>query len=331
VSVLVTGGTGSFGQAYVQHALDLGVERVVVYSRDEHKQWEMQRRFDDSRLRFFIGDVRDADRLRRAMEGITHVIHAAALKHVPVCEYNPFEAVKTNIIGSQNVADAAIDAGVLRVVALSSDKAAAPANLYGATKLASERLICAANNYVGTHKTRLCAVRYGNVLGSRGSVVPLFREQAVTGRITITDERMTRFSMTMPEAISLVDYAVHHMDGGEVFVSKCPSYHIADVAEAVAPEAIRISVGMRPGEHLHEVMVTEDEQAVDVATCYVLPPGDAQTYADVHHGIVCDEGWRYASDTNWDWLTAEEIRHALEPTHAGIRHSTQAEDTHSTR
>ena len=295
-SVLVTGGTGSFGHAFVRHALDYGAERVVVYSRDEFKQYEMQRSLPDDRLRFFIGDVRDAQRLTRAMEGVDIVVHAAALKHVPVCEYNPFEAVKTNVLGTQNVVEAAMDTGVRSVVALSSDKAAAPANLYGATKLTAERLVTAAENYKGSRDVRFSAVRYGNVFGSRGSVVPLFLKQRDEGRLTITDPGMTRFSMTPEEAISLVAHAIRHAEGGEVFVSKCPSYDVMTLAAAIAPDVPFDIVGMRQGEHLHEVMLTADECATDTGAMYVIRP-DGQP-----------SGIRYDSGTNPHTLTVSDIR-----------------------
>ena len=310
-SVLVTGGTGSFGRPFCAHLLTLGIDRLVVYSRDEHKQWEMARSLDDGRMRYFIGDVRDRERLYRAMEDVDVVVHAAAMKHVPVCESNPFEAVKTNIVGTQNVVDAAIDRGVHRVVALSSDKAAAPCNLYGATKLAAEKIVTSAGNYAGGRDIRFAAVRYGNVLGSRGSVVPLFLEQRDTGRLTITDERMTRFTMTVAEAVALVERAIASMKGGEVFVSRCKSYRVTDVAKAIAPDAEHVVTGIRPGEQLHETLVSEAEALYTHKTFggYVIgqtPDGD---------------GERYSSDDN-DFLTVEEIRSlvdALEPASAEQR------------
>src|SRR5680860_653382 len=256
-NILITGGTGSFGNKFVEIILNEypGVTRMVVYSRDELKQYEMAQRFpaaDYPQLRYFIGDVRDKDRLWRAMEGIDTVVHAAALKHVPVAEYNPFEAVKTNILGAQNVIEVAIDRGVHRVVALSTDKAAAPINLYGATKLCSDKLFVAANNFKGRHDIRFAVVRYGNVMGSRGSVIPFFLKQRHNGSLPITDERMTRFNITLEEGVRLVLFALEGMRGGEIYVPKIPSYRIPDIAEAVAPNAEIELVGIRPGEKLHE-------------------------------------------------------------------------------
>jgi UDP-N-acetylglucosamine 4,6-dehydratase (inverting) len=317
--ILVTGGTGSFGQKFVATILERhpDVERLVVYSRDELKQFEMAQRFPTARhpaMRYFIGDVRDGPRLHRAMEGIDTVVHAAALKQVPVAEYNPFEVIKTNVLGAQNVIEAALDAGVQRVVALSTDKAAAPINLYGATKLCSDKLFVAANNFKGPRNIRLAVVRYGNVLGSRGSVIPFFLEQRKTGTIPITDERMTRFSITLQEGIDLVFFALHHMWGGELFVPKIPSYRIMDLVEAIAPDCRRVVVGIRPGEKLHEEMITETDglNTIEFPGHFVILPSmplwDPETFCRESNGRRCAYGFHYSSNTNSEWLTVEQIR-----------------------
>ncbi|MDX9724172.1 MAG: UDP-N-acetylglucosamine 4,6-dehydratase (inverting), partial [Myxococcota bacterium] len=260
-SLLVTGGTGSFGRAFIRTVLRRfpDVRRVVVFSRDELKQYEMAQEspFNDPRMRFFIGDVRDASRLLRAMEGIDHVVHAAALKHVPIAEYNPFEAIKTNILGAQNVIEACIERNIKRVVALSTDKAAAPVNLYGATKLCSDKLFVAANSFKGKRDLRLSVVRYGNVMGSRGSVIPLFLKLRHTGVLPITHAEMTRFNITLEEGVALVLYALEKAWGGEIFVPKIPSYRILELAEAIAPHCRTEVTGIRPGEKIHEEMLTE--------------------------------------------------------------------------
>ena len=259
-TILVTGGTGSFGQKFVELLLKTQRPRAIrIYSRDEWKQVQMQARFDDSRLRFLIGDVRDRNRLYRALNGVDILIHAAALKQVPVAEYNPIEAVRTNIEGAVNVIDGAIDNGVPKVMALSTDKAVHPVNLYGATKLVAEKLLIQANSYSGPRETRFSVVRYGNVVGSRGSVVPVFREQSKGGALTITDERMTRFWITQEEAVRFILRCVDSMVGGEIFVPKIPSMRVTDLAEAIAPGAKRKVTGIRPGEKLHEVLLTEEE------------------------------------------------------------------------
>ena len=318
-SILVTGGTGSFGQHLIRELLALpNVARVVVYSRDELKQSVMARSAfgekNSEKLRFFIGDVRDAPRLRRAMENIETVVHAAALKQVPAGEYNPQEFVKTNIGGAQNVIDAALDAGVKRVVALSTDKAAAPINLYGATKLVSDKLFVAANNIKGSRDLRFTVVRYGNVMGSRGSVAPFFIEQARIGPLPITDERMTRFSISLDEGVQLVLWALEHAQGREILVPKIPSFRITDLAEAIAPGVERRIVGVRPGEKLHEEMITvsDSPSTVDLGPYYaILPPGSlerVQEYATAVGARIVESGFRYSSDRNNTFLAVDELR-----------------------
>ncbi len=311
-SVLVTGGTGSFGRAFVGALLaDPGVRRVVVLSRDELKQWEMQQRYpNESRLRFFLGDVRDAARLRRAFAGIDAVVHAAALKQIPATEYNPFEAVRTNIQGAENVINAAIDEGVARVIALSTDKASSPINLYGATKLVSDKLFVAGNAYAGGRRTRMAVVRYGNIVGSRGSVIEHFRALAPTGRLPLTDRRMTRFWITLEQAVCWVRRSLAVMQGGEIFVPKLPSMRITDLAHAVAPGAELDIVGIRPGEKLHEEMISADcgRHALDLGDHYVIQPDmDWWRRGDLE-GEPVPEGFRYASDTNTQWLDVAQLR-----------------------
>ena len=318
-SILVTGGTGSFGKAFIARILAdyPNVERLVIYSRDELKQFEMSQMFSSDKypqLRFFIGDVRDKERLKTALVGIDTVIHAAALKQVPVCEYNPFEAIKTNIIGAQNVIEASISQGIKRVVALSTDKAAAPINLYGATKLASDKLFVAANLYKGTQDIRFSVVRYGNVMGSRGSVIPFFMQESAKGVLPITDERMTRFNISLDEGIDLVLYALAHMWGGEIFVPKIPSYDIMSVAEAVAPSAKIEHVGIRPGEKLHEEMITATDSfsTLELDDKFVILPAtplwDAEEFAKEFSAKPCAEGFSYNSGANSDWLSVEDLR-----------------------
>lgn len=312
LKILVTGGTGSFGQAFVRRVLDSGEPCTIrVYSRDELKQYEMAQAFDqDPRLRFFIGDVRDRDRLERAMHGIDLVVHAAALKHVPVCEFNPAEAIKTNIEGSQNVVDAAIDAGVRRTIALSTDKAVNPVNLYGATKLCAEKIFVHGNVYAGARDIRFSCVRYGNVMGSRGSVIPLFRRQARSGSLTITDRRMTRFWLSLEQAVDLVLHSVGEMQGGEIFVPKIPSMRIVDLARAIAPTAKIAEVGRRPGEKLHEVLLTAEESrnAQDRGRHFVvLPDGGSEPAARGARSGLPD-GYVYSSDTNSEWMSVEALR-----------------------
>jgi UDP-N-acetylglucosamine 4,6-dehydratase/5-epimerase len=321
-SIMVTGGTGSFGRAFVKTVLERypTIRRLVVYSRDETKQHEMAQTFPVERypaMRYFIGDVRDRDRLIRAAENVEVIVHAAALKHIPVCEYNPFEAIKTNVLGAQNVIETAMAQGVKRVVALSTDKAAAPINLYGATKLASDKLFVAANFFKGARDLKLSVVRYGNVFGSRGSVIPLFLARRGDGVLPITDERMTRFNITLDEGVDLVLGALDSMWGGEIFVPKIPSYRITDVAEAVSPGCRLDIVGIRPGEKLHEEMITETDSlsTVELADSYVILPSipvwDVDEFIAAHDGRMCDPEFRYASNTNSDWLTVEQLRHLV--------------------
>ncbi|HUK99987.1 MAG TPA: UDP-N-acetylglucosamine 4,6-dehydratase (inverting) [Nitrospirota bacterium] len=318
-SILVTGGTGSFGKKFVETILLKypEIERLVVYSRDELKQFDMANTFSDTKfgqLRFFIGDVRDKERLSRALEGVDIVVHAAALKQVPACEYNPFEAVKTNIWGAQNVIEASIDRGVKQVVALSTDKAAAPINLYGATKLCSDKLFVAANNFKGKHAIKFSVVRYGNVMGSRGSVIPFFLEKRKNGILPITDDRMTRFNISLEEGVNLVIYALANMWGGELFVPKIPSYRILDLAEAIAPRCERTVVGMRPGEKLHEEMVTETDalNTVEFKNYFVILPStplwNLDQFIRIFNGEMCKTGFKYSSGTNTEWLTIDQIR-----------------------
>jgi UDP-N-acetylglucosamine 4,6-dehydratase len=312
-TILLTGGTGSFGTAFVERVVTEWPDAIIrVYSRDELKQSELAKRFGDEQLRYFIGDVRNRARLVRATQGADIVIHAAAMKQVPACEYNPFEAVQTNVLGAQHVVDAAIDAGVDRVVALSTDKAVNPVNIYGATKLCEEKIIVQGNAYAAQSATRLACVRYGNVVGSRGSVVPLFREQLARGRLTITDERMTRFWITLDQAVDLVLFSLEAMVGGEIFIPKIPSMRVVDLAEAMAPGVPVDLIGIRPGEKLHEVLLTDDESrhAIDAGDTYVVLPEHPWWDAKPHwiDGKAVDEGFVYASDNNDWWLTADELR-----------------------
>lgn len=317
-SVLVTGGTGSFGRKLVEIVLrEYRPKRLVVFSRDELKQSEMAREFNPAAyptIRYFIGDVRDRDRLYRALDGIDIVVHAAALKQVPTAEYNPIEAVKTNIMGAANVIDAAIDCGVKQVVALSTDKAANPINLYGATKLCSDKLFVAANSYSGQHRTRFSVVRYGNVVGSRGSVIPLFLEMRNQGTLTVTDKRMTRFWITLEQGVRFVLSTLERMHGGEIFVPKIPSMNIMDLANAIAPECRLEFIGIRAGEKLHEVMVPSDEapNTIEQEDYFVIQPShpfwDRTNYLSNNGGRPCPVGFCYSSDTNDRWLTVDEIR-----------------------
>lgn len=325
-SILVTGGTGSFGKRFIATVLErYQPERIVIYSRDELKQYEMQiaAPFSQhlSKLRFFIGDVRDEPRLTLAMQGVDIVIHAAALKQVPAAEYNPFEAIKTNVIGAQNVITAALANDVSRVIALSTDKAAAPINLYGATKLASDKLFAAANNFRGRHDIRFSVVRYGNVMGSRGSVIPFFRQLAPTGHLPITDPEMTRFNITLQEGTDFVLTNLDRMWGGEIFVPKIPSYRIVDVAEAIAPEAEIDVVGIRPGEKLHEEMITKTDSlsSVEFDDYFVILPSTPQwDIADFTAssgptaGRACKPGFSYDSGTNEHFLTVAELRDLID-------------------
>jgi UDP-N-acetylglucosamine 4,6-dehydratase (inverting) len=316
-SILVTGGTGSFGQAFVKTVLERfpDVARLVIYSRDELKQYEMAQKFPaQGPVRYFIGDIRDGDRLRRALERIDIVVHAAALKQVPAAEYNPFECIKTNVIGAQNLIEACLDTGVHRVVALSTDKAAAPINLYGATKLCSDKLFIAANNIAGHRDLRFSVVRYGNVMGSRGSVIPFFLANRSKGVLPITDEAMTRFNITLQEGVDMVLWALENAMGGEIFVPKIPSYRIGDVARAVGPECDTPIVGIRPGEKIHEEMITASDSlnTVDLGDYYAILPSAGEHNVDDYIGIKggsrVDPGFFYNSGTNDDFLTVEQIR-----------------------
>jgi UDP-N-acetylglucosamine 4,6-dehydratase len=317
LNVLVTGATGSFGRRFLQIVLaEHPPRRLVVYSRDELKQHEMRAAgFDHPSLRYFLGDVRDGDRLRRALAGVDLVVHAAALKQVPACEYNPFEAVKTNILGAENLIDAAIDAGVQRVVALSTDKAVNPVNLYGATKLVAEKLFVQGNAYAGAEGTRFSCVRYGNVVGSRGSVVPVFLSQRASGRITLTDPRMTRFWITLDQGVRFVLHAAQVMHGGEVFVPRIPSMRMTDLAAALAPEARVDVVGIRPGEKLHESLLAPDEarHAVELDDMYVILPSHPWWPQERwSEGRPLPEGFSYTSDMNRDWLSVEALHDMLQ-------------------
>jgi UDP-N-acetylglucosamine 4,6-dehydratase (inverting) len=308
-TILLTGGTGSFGQKFTEVMLNRYQPKALrIFSRDEWKQWEMGKRFSSGTLRFFLGDVRDPERLRRAMEGSTLVVHAAALKQVPLCEYNPFEAIKTNVLGAQNIINAAIDCGVLRVLALSTDKAVNPVNLYGATKLCAEKLFVQGNSYAGDRDIRFSCVRYGNVVGSRGSVLPFFKEQRKTGVLTVTDKEMTRFWITLEKGVEFVIRSIEQMEGGEIFVPKIPSMRILDMAKALAPECRVEIVGIRPGEKIHETLLSEDESrhACEKEDMYIIRsvghPGDRSLPL----------GFSYGSDTNDVWLTKDELRLCLE-------------------
>ncbi len=317
--VLVTGGTGSFGKKFIEIMLEENPPaKLIVFSRDEQKQHEMrQTGFDHPNLRYFIGDVRDYQRLRRAFEGVDYVVHAAALKQVPACEYNPMEAVKTNILGSSNVIDAALDSNVEKVIALSTDKAVNPINLYGATKLAAEKLFVQSNAYAGGRETRFACVRYGNVVGSRGSVVPVFMRQRDEGIVSITDERMTRFWISLEQGVRFVKRCLEEMRGGEVFVPKIPSMKVVDLAKAVAPDAKINIIGIRPGEKLHEVLISEDEArtVVELEDMYVVQPAEALWFghAWAQKGASIADEFRYASNTNTDWLSVDQIKEIVEP------------------
>jgi UDP-N-acetylglucosamine 4,6-dehydratase/5-epimerase len=311
--ILVTGGTGSFGTKLIEVLLERHDPAAVrVFSRDELKQWELQRRFaDDARLRYLLGDVRDLPRLVRATRAVDLIVHAAALKQVPACEYNPFEAVQTNILGAENVVSAAIENDVPLTMALSTDKAVNPVNLYGATKLCAEKIVVQGNAYAADSPARFACARYGNVVGSRGSVIPLFKEQAPTGVVTITDERMTRFWITLEQAVDFVLDSIFRMGGGEIFVPKIPSMQVTDVAEALAPSAERRLVGIRPGEKLHELLVTDDESrhSYETDNSYVILPEYALwPLARVEGGRALPPGFRYSSDANDQWLDADAIR-----------------------
>ncbi len=321
--VLVTGGTGSFGKKFVDVMLkEYHPAKIIIYSRDELKQHEMRvAGFDHPSLRYFIGDIRDAQRLRRAFNGVDIVVHAAALKQVPACEYNPMEAIKTNILGSSNVIDAALDAGVGRVIALSTDKAVNPVNLYGATKLAAEKLFVQSNAYAGGTSTRFSCVRYGNVVGSRGSVVPMFLKQRNNGPLSVTDERMTRFWISLEQGVRFVIRCLEQMHGGEVFVPKIPSMSLVDLARAISPESEINVIGIRPGEKLHELLVSEDEarSTVELEDMFVVQPVDTpwetqwrgQEWAQ--KGKSLPDGFLYASNNNPEWMTIAQIQDMIAP------------------
>ena len=322
-SILITGGTGSFGKAFVKTILDRypDIKRLVVFSRDELKQFEMAQQFAGEKykgLRYFIGDIRDESRLRRALEGIDIVIHAAALKQVPAAEYNPFECIKTNVLGAQNLIEACLDNNVQRVVALSTDKAAAPINLYGATKLCSDKLFVAANNIKGSRNISFSVVRYGNVMGSRGSVIPFFQDKRSSGVLPITDPAMTRFNISLQEGVDMVLWSIENAWGGEILVPKIPSYRILDVAQAIAPECAHPVVGIRPGEKIHEEMITSSDSpnTVDIGGYYaILPSGgnySIEEYCKKMNGKLVPPGFCYDSGSNDHFLTVDELRKLIE-------------------
>jgi UDP-N-acetylglucosamine 4,6-dehydratase (inverting) len=313
--ILVTGGTGSFGNTFVPLTLlAQNPKKLIIFSRDEMKQWEMAKKFsNDDRVRFFIGDVRDRDRLYRALDGVDYVVHAAATKIVPTAEYNPFECVKTNIIGAMNLIDACIDKGVERVVALSTDKASSPINLYGATKLASDKLFVAGNAYSGEHSTRFSVVRYGNVMGSRGSVIPFFNSLKGINELPITDERMTRFMISLEQGVDLVWHAFSDMQGGEIYVKKIPSMKVTELAEVIVPGAKQEIVGIRPGEKLHEQMIGEEDamSTYEYRDHYKILPvinGWGADPSRVKDGAKVPEGFTYCSNTNESWMSREDLR-----------------------
>lgn len=321
-SILVTGGTGSFGKKFVEmvYARFPDVKRLVIYSRDELKQFEMGQTFSHDQyksIRYFIGDVRDGDRFKRACEGIDIIVHAAAMKQVPAAEYNPMECIKTNILGAENIVNAALDCGVKEVVALSTDKAAAPINLYGATKLCSDKLFVAANNMKGKRDIRFSVVRYGNVIGSRGSVVPFFLKKRHEGVLPITHPEMTRFNISLEEGVELVFHALEHHWGGEIFVPKIPSYVITDIAQAIAPDCEQEIVGIRPGEKLHEEMITETDSlnTVELDKYYIILPSTptwaTADFLKTHGGKMVEIGFKYNSGTNSEWLNVEQLREQI--------------------
>ena len=324
-SILVTGGTGSFGHNFVRMTLArFNPKKMIILSRDEMKQWEMAKKFEgDPRLRFFIGDVRDRDRLYRALDGVDYVVHAAATKIVPTAEYNPFECVKTNVNGAMNLIDACIDKGVKRVVALSTDKASSPVNLYGATKLASDKLFVAGNSYAGEHDTRFAVVRYGNVMGSRGSVIPFFMSVRETGVLPITDTRMTRFMISLEQGVEFVWHAFADMEGGEIYVKKIPSMKVTDIARVVAPDARHEIIGIRPGEKIHEQMIgMEDSYYTYEYQGYfkILPSINnwASSEGRIKDGVKVAEDYTYASDNNTEWMTRDELGAWIEANSAKI-------------
>jgi len=313
--ILLTGGTGSFGKAFTRIMLKRHKPKSLrIFSRDEFKQQEMRQMFNDPCLRYFIGDVRDKERLERAMKDVDIVVHAAALKQIPSCEYNPFEAVKTNILGAQNVINAAIDNNIEKVMAISTDKAVNPVNLYGATKLCAEKIFIQANSYVGTRRTKLSCVRYGNVVGSRGSIIPLFKEQKKSNTLTITDERMTRFWITLDQGLEFVIKCIELMHGGEVFIPKIPSMRVMDLAKAIAPDCKIKFIGIRPGEKLHEVLISEEEarHTLEFENFFVIEPEYHWWSKDNWKGKDrLKDGFRYSSDTNSEWLTTEKMKRMI--------------------
>ncbi len=318
-TILVTGGTGSFGNTFVPMTLErFNPRKIIVFSRDEMKQWEMARRFnDDPRIRFFIGDVRDKDRLYRALDGVDVVVHAAATKIVPTAEYNPFECIKTNVIGAMNLIDACIDQRVQSVVALSTDKASSPVNLYGASKLASDKLFVAGNSYAGGHETRFSVVRYGNVMGSRGSIIPFFLSLNASEKVPITDERMTRFMIPLPQAVEMVWKAFEDAIGGEIYVKKIPSMKVIDIAKAIRPDLDIEIVGIRPGEKMHEQMIAVEDSfhTYSYDGYYKILPAiynRSESTNRIKDGVKVDEGFSYSSDNNEEWMSPEALRGWLE-------------------
>jgi len=324
-TILVTGGTGSFGNIFIPMTLEkYGPRKIIVFSRDEMKQWDMAKKFEgDPRVRFFIGDVRDKDRLYRALDGVDYVVHAAATKIVPTAEYNPFECVKTNINGAMNVIDACIDKGVKRVVALSTDKASSPINLYGATKLASDKLFVAGNAYSGEHGTLFSVVRYGNVMGSRGSIIPFFLSIKESGELPITDERMTRFMISLEQGVELVWHAFEDMVGGEIYVKKIPSMKVTDIASVVAPDASQKIIGIRPGEKVHEQMIGAEDShfTYEYSEHYKILPQINEWAKDanrIKNGVKVPEGFVYSSDANTEWMTDFDLRTWIAANHGAI-------------
>ena len=324
-TILITGGTGSFGNTFVSMTLaKFNPKKIIIYSRDEIKQWDMAKKFKgDSRIRFFIGDVRDRERLYRALDGVDYVVHAAATKIVPTAEYNPFECVKTNINGAMNLIDACIDKGIKRVVALSTDKASSPINLYGATKLAADKLFVAGNSYAGSHDTRFGVVRYGNVMGSRGSVIPFFLSIKKHEMLPITDERMTRFMISLEQGVELVWHAFEDMLGGEIYVKKIPSMKITDLASAVAPSSRQEIVGIRPGEKLHEQMIGSEDSyyTYEYSEHFKILPSINDWGTDpsrIKDGVKVKEGFTYSSDNNLEWMTVESLRGWIEKNQSKI-------------
>ena len=323
-TILITGGTGSFGNTFVPMTLaKYNPKKLIIYSRDEMKQWNMAKKFQgDKRIRFFIGDIRDKERLYRALDGVDYVVHAAATKIVPTAEYNPFECIKTNVHGAMNLIDACIDKGIKRLVALSTDKACKPVNLYGATKLCSDKIFIAGNSYSGG-KTKFAVVRYGNVMGSRGSVIPFFMETAKTGKLTITDKRMTRFMISLEQGVELVWHAFDDMEGGEIYVKKIPSMNICDIATAVDPNAEQVEIGIRPGEKLHEAMISQEDAfyTYEYPNHFKILPqicewGDIRK--SIKGGVRVPEGFSYTSDNNKEWMTIPQLREWIKKNRAKV-------------